>query len=691
METQPALRQQPQDKKEAWLAHLSELEEQAQRMGVHKHSLIKLYLYKLSRRYDQRIYAKLVKFLYGQELFSSLLARGELPLIEGLSVGGKPLPGECRVHIALEEITQGGALVIGKPGSGKSVFAILLLASLIRLGKDFWVFDPKGLTYRVLGKFNDNVIVVPYSKLRFNLLAPPAGVSTSRWSRCLSFQIAELGLIQGIGFLQQLFNRIYKEVEKPNMGHLLTYLRKASPKEYTAKASWIETVQGIIARIVAGVGKCLDSEDNSMLEQLTQPGTSVIFETRGLYDLSGFLVSHLLMRLYEQHLETGKVGGIFRRLCLLEEAQINAIRERGNHPATGSAPFLIQMVTTGQREAGLPLVALAQNFSQVSLEFRNNVFFTATFRSGADDISAMKHLGSYRGQVPHLQRQDVILTLRDRVTVPIRGRSFDAPSEFLGMINDDQLATIMASRWQRLEGLWRPIPTEAEMTTKPAETVASEEKKVKAEAQKPPLSAEEMHFLTTYAAKPMVMLTELYQRLKPVIKSKPTAIKIQQKLVAKEMFYPPLEIECRGRGQPKILALTELGYQLVESIYGKKRLQKQPRGQFLHAFYIAKLVQMLTAQQPQAKVVSADTRLLKAGGEVDVTLQDETGIYAFEVALSVGNITAEHLQKRLDAGYARVTVLCEMAHVEMLKRRLGGLEKVEVVALKSFLELAPKK
>jgi len=109
----------------------------------------------------------------------------KLQQADGVYLGTKA-DGSQHVHVPLDALTRHGAIV-GKPGSGKTTFALGLLERLHRKGIPFLIIEPAKTEYRSLLKCIPALrIYTPgrseVSPLQLNLFLPPRGITMEEYA-----------------------------------------------------------------------------------------------------------------------------------------------------------------------------------------------------------------------------------------------------------------------------------------------------------------------------------------------------------------------------------------------------------------------------------------------------------------------------------------------------------------------------
>ena len=477
----------------------------------------------------------LEELLSDPSLLHRLISLGDIELGDAFEAeleDGKriQLPDETTAGLSFPEFSKSGIGIFGDRGTGKSGMAISLAASTMSNSKSVAGFDPKSLTYRGLHHFQ-KFYVLSWRRLHTNILTPPPPATIEEWIPHVVNLFSGAGLKQGQGKLKLILNDLYTQVKNPTIVDLLDYLNKAiSGKRYGVKKQWLESGIGIVERIAAGTDNFLFSQDNRQLEFLLDD-RSFVLEVADLLEEEEFVVSYLLSYIGVQNRKLGRVGGGFDKLILLEESQRSMGKDKGEHSSTGGSTPFARHVNELSREVGCPVVMLAQNFREIGRSYRSGST-SIVFRSGEDDVKEMLFLGGYKKDVPHLPDRYFILRMKHRFTHPILCKTLDLPEELIRLYRDEEIAKIMASRWEKLDSLLTRVSVS--MSQPQSDTVSEKGKEVKRvppKQDKPKidevksqseektednwnLSSEERQFLLKYyEAFPDITITEFYRRL----------------------------------------------------------------------------------------------------------------------------------------------------------------------------------
>jgi len=641
----------------------------------------------------------LEELLSDPSLLHRLISLGDIVLGDAFEAeleNGKriQLPDETIAGLSLSELSKDGIGIYGQKGTGKSGMGLHIATSIMSNpnSKTLIGFDPKSLSYRGLHHFQ-NFYVLSWRKIQTNILLPPPPVTIEEWTPHVVNLFSAAGLKQGQGKLTNVIDELYVHVKNPTIVDLLDHLNKTiSGKRYGVKKQWLESVIGIVERIVAGTGNFLFSQDNCQLEYLLDE-RSVVFEVADLLEEEEFVVSYLLTYIGVQNLKLGRVGGEFRKLILLEESQRSMGKDKGEHSSTGGSTAFARHVNELSREVGCPVVMLAQNYREIGRSYRSGAT-SIVFRSGEEDVKEMMFLGEYKRDVPHLPDRSFILRMNHRFTHPILCKTLDLPEELIRLYRDEEIARIMESRWEKLESLAsrvsvsmsQPSPDTAkenEKSVPPKQDKQGREKEIEDDWK---ISSEERDcLLKYYDFFPDITITEFYNKLGV---SAVTGGKRIKSLFLKAYIQEEI-IESKGRGTHKVLVFSKKAEEFIEHVYGKKYKGK-PRGGYVHYYYlIFWTCETIKVIYEVVYIKIGETSLLGNGGEIDIVWKDKAGkIHGVEVCLTIKNILSqEHVQKRLDV-LDDLMILAKEADVPKIEKALRGMgDKLSVVSLKSFLEI----
>jgi hypothetical protein len=220
----------------------------------------------------------------------------------GETVGGEP------VQLSQQDLTK-HLLAVGQSGVGKTT---LLYKLVTQLDVPFWSFDVKQ-DYRHLIHELDGLLVLPWTKLRFNPLVPPAGVSPRRWAQVVTeiFGHATALLSGSKNYLLKSLLELYRvyglfEQDEPPYPsfHELEQMLASDPINYMRKASnYRDTVLNRVEAMNLGAGTIFDCSQGYGLEELLQ--RDVVFEFDGLSrDTQNFLMEVLMAAVSSTALRT---------------------------------------------------------------------------------------------------------------------------------------------------------------------------------------------------------------------------------------------------------------------------------------------------------------------------------------------------------------------------------------------------
>jgi len=222
---------------------------------------------------------------------------------------GKTLHNNQVYAIKEEDLTK-HLLAVGQSGSGKTTSINNIL---LQLTTPFWAFDRKR-DYRHLINERDDILVLPWNRLRFNPLKPPENVGIIRWSMVLSEILSHsTDLLSGSrNYVLSNLIELYKQYDLfndrappyPSLNELKS-LMKGDKVNFVRKTSnYRDTVLNRIEPMTEVTGPIFNCSQGYSIEQLLQ--RNVVFEFGGLNrDIQNFIQEILFAYIYEYLLENG--------------------------------------------------------------------------------------------------------------------------------------------------------------------------------------------------------------------------------------------------------------------------------------------------------------------------------------------------------------------------------------------------
>jgi len=354
-----------------------------------------------------------------------------------------PAPSDLKGELEIGTIVQGD-LAVGKfkmeladccrhiaiyaqTGHGKSVLLYNIKGQLIESKVGFWEFDVKGDGRALLNKY-ENLIVVPWRKLRWNPLRPPPKMEIKQWWQLFSEICGHAWGVYhaGVNYLLEYLDELHIEYQKS--GHLPTlhrlYELMITRHEVSRKrAEYFDVMWNRVHALNSIFGENLRIETGIKLETLL--GKQVSFELGQMrVDEQSWLIEVMLTWLYAYHLTEQNRGEKLRHVVICDEAHRiwDANKEwRDTTREMGMPP--INLFPTQFRDFGTALILTSQEPSKVTQSVHANtlVKIVGNLGSGTDINAISESMGledEERNAIHRLKRGEWIVKMSDHHTEP---------------------------------------------------------------------------------------------------------------------------------------------------------------------------------------------------------------------------------------------------------------------------------
>lgn len=290
----------------------------------------------------------------------------------------------CRMHI----------LITGQSRIGKTT-AIYLIISGLSKTKKFLIIDFKR-DYRGLVRIVEDTLVLRWSDLKLNPLAPPPFVQPREWMQIFSDLFSQaFGLLHGSNFyLQEKVDELYQiygvyegSSIYPSLFDLAELLESKGASSRVAK-DYQERVKNRVKETVRTLDKVLDCSLGYPLEELLLEN-NVVLELDGLSRaLSVFLVNYLLYWIFTYRINASERGGKVKNIIVVDEAKRIFDKNLEKLPVEGIP--IITTLTSQIGEFNVGLIVGEQTPSMLTDGIKANVGTTISFRlSNGKDIQEM--------------------------------------------------------------------------------------------------------------------------------------------------------------------------------------------------------------------------------------------------------------------------------------------------------------
>lgn len=585
---------------------------------------------------------------------------------------GTTLTGS-RYDLSQDDLTQ-HLLTVGQSGAGKTTLFYNMMA---QLAVPFWVFDLKQ-DYRHLLHDRDDLLVLPWTELKFNPLQPPEGVPPRRWIQVIAeiFGHATALLSGSKNYLMKALSDLY------NAYDLFDEVAAPYPSFYelqriaeTDKINYMRTTSDYRDRILNRVeamtltaGSIFDCNEGYPIEDLVQ--RNVVFEFDGLStDLQNFLMEILFASVYEYRVAQTQRGGGLRHVFFLDEGKqvFSIYKERQD----ASGIPTIDELTAKMREFGEGLVVADQEASKLTDSIKANTATKVLLATGDarqfEEMTASMHLSPRQQDLAQqVGVGEAIIQTGNRDPVPVDLDNYALEKT----ISDADLRDRQEKTWNKISATPRDIPVafEEQVPDAAGETAVPEDTLSGVD-----LSDDAERLLNDVAEHPFTPLTARYEAL---FSSRGKGDAPKNELVDKGIV---VERQVKTGPQRKLLQLTEKGREYVEQ-HEKMELQRKGRGGIVHQFW-----QKLITDAFEDLGWTAKRELFDA----DVYVMIEGVELVVEVAMGDNEREVEHVAEHVDT-FDVAWVACRSAQVrDGLAARLeeqGLREQVALKLCKEFFE-----
>lgn len=280
-----------------------------------------------------------------------------------------------KVYTLKEDELSQHVLTTGQSGAGKTTLFYNLMT---QLSTPFWAFDRKQ-DYRHLTNELDDLLVLPWKKLKLNPLKPPPGVKPDRWNNIFSIIFSQsFNLLTGSeGFLTTAVAELYikynlyqKQPDTyPSLYDLTNLVRSDEISVGPASASYKDRVYWRLHPVLMTVGEIFDCSQGYPIEDLIQ--RNVVLEIGGLNrNLQRFIQQILFAKTYEYLLAQGMRDEGLQLVIFADEAKqlFSVYLERQD--ASGM-PEIDDMLAKA-RQMGLSTVAADQEATKLTDSLKAN-------------------------------------------------------------------------------------------------------------------------------------------------------------------------------------------------------------------------------------------------------------------------------------------------------------------------------
>jgi DNA-binding MarR family transcriptional regulator len=590
--------------------------------------------------------------------FNSEPVSGDIDL--GRSFTGK------KYEVSKQELTK-HFLAVGQSGSGKTTLFYSLMTGV---GVPFWAFDLKQ-DYRHLADEME-LLVLPWSRLKFNPLRPPKGVPPRRWAQVFAeiFGHSTALLSGSKNFLMKSIIQLYRlyglfermEPPYPSL-HELQLLIESENVNFVRKTSnYRDTVLNRLEAMNLVAGTVFDCSQGYSTEELLE--RNVVFEFDGLSrDVQNFLMEILFAYVYEYRLAKNQRGTGLNHLFFLDEGKrvFSVYKERQSEAGIPE----IDELTAKMREFGEGLVVADQEASKLTDSLKANTYTKLLLSTGdrKQFEAVTESMNLSQRQKEYAEKLDIgeaIVQSGNSDPFPVDLYNYELEKS----VTDEKLERMMTEKWNQLSFEKRRETPEFKKATGPQQSDSSiPDDPMEQELQ---LSNESDRLLKDIVDSSFKPLTQRYQHFSSSYKGN----KAKNELVEHGVV---IERHVRTQdGKRKLLQLTDKGRNYIEEELDID-VEQKGRGGVVHRYWQKRVKEAFEKRGWTAKREMFDA-------DVYVNLNDSELV--IEVAMGNNQREIDHLKKHLDSEFDAVWIVCRNQDVlEGLKQRIdeNDLEDERVV------------
>jgi len=544
----------------------------------------------------------------------------------------KPLQEEVEGDLAQIGLTEGGALfgldnrrlsmhigIFGESRTGKTTAALQVIHSL-KEGVRILSLDAK-LDYTSVLGLRDDAVIVPWSKLRLNLLEPPLTAPLLQHLAAFADDFSDaFGFYAGSSFfLSEQINRLYEihgsfeKGEYPSLLDLDSLLDTVKSSGRVNK-DYLDRVRNRVRENVLILGKVLGCSRGHPIEKIVEEHSLVILMNGLPRSLAKFLTISILKRIFNYRINSGKRLGPIDLVVICDEAKLifPQSMERRSPEGISALTSLISQISEFQ----VGLIVAEQIPTLLSDGIKGNLGTIICFRlSNGKDIAevakTMNLTKEEREYIPRLGTGEAIVRTVG-VKDPFLVQVFDITEKIKKNISQDELkkSSLVLDSY--------PVSPRID-----PDDILGKKKEEKLLGE---LTAEELSFSMDVINHPYLNFSE--RRISLSLTSY-KANQIKTSLLKKEILEElPIKL-VRGRGRPELFfELTAKGCRVLRV----KEAQKG-KGGFFH-----RLAQRVVSEYYQRKGFKTEIESLVKGRLVDVLVEKKNGrILAVEIETGMSN------------------------------------------------------
>lgn len=540
-------------------------------------------------------------------------------------------------------------LTVGQSGTGKTTLFYNLMQ---QTSVPFWSFDLKQ-DYRHLVQYCDDLVVLPWTQLRFNPLKPPEGVSPRRWAQVFSeifchatalLSGSKNHLLKKIIELYRLYG-LFDWVSEPFPSlHELQRLIEVEKINFVRTSSdYRDRLLNRLEAMNLTAGTVFDCNQGYAIEQLLQ--RNVVFEFDGLSrDVQNFVMEILFAYVYEYRLAQTQRGNQLRHIFFLDEGKrvFSVYKER--QEASGIPE--IDELTAKMREFGEGLVVADQEASKLTDSIKANTYTKVLLPTGDQKqfTAITKSMNLSERQRKFASKLDVgeaIIQVGNQNPVPVTLDNYHLEKQ----VTDEELEKLQADQWSQLSYEPRDPTPEFEQavlgaTEKPVEIPSEPQDSID-------LSNKADQLLQDVIENPFQPLTQRYEKFTNSYHGNKAKNELVDQGIVIERELKTLD------GRPKLLQLTEKGREYVENTL-ELDTKRKGRGGIIHQYWQYRVKEAFEEAGWTAAIEKHDADVYACIGDTEL---------AVEVAMGNNPREIEHVEKHLNQGFT-VWVICRNENVQ---------------------------
>jgi len=590
--------------------------------------------------------------------FDSLVAVGDVEI--GMT------PQDHPFYLSQEELTK-HLLAVGQSGSGKTTLFYSLMTGV---GVPFWAFDLKQ-DYRHLAQEME-LLVLPWSRLKFNPLKPPEGVPPRRWAQVYAeiFGHSTALLSGSKNYLMKKIIQLYRlyglfervEPPYPSLHELQLLIQNENVNFVRKQSNYRDTVLNRLEAMNLVAGTVFDCSQGYSIETLLE--RNVVFEFDGLSrDVQNFLMEILFAYIYEYRLVKNHRDEGLNHLFFLDEGKrvFSVYKERQSESGIPE----IDELTAKMREFGEGLVVADQEASKLTDSIKANTYTKLLLSTGDrkqfEAITESMNLSQRQKEYAQkLEIGEAIVQSGNSDPFPVDLYEYKLDKT----VSDEKLEKLMTQKWNQLSSEESRETPEFERATGPQHEDSSIPDDP--EQQELQLSNESNRLLKDVVEAPFKPLTHRYQQFSSSYKGN----KAKNELVEHGVV---IERNVRTQdGKRKLLELTDKGRSYIGEELDTE-VEQKGRGGVVHRYWQKRVKEAFEKGGWTAKREMFDADVYVNMGNTELVV---------EVAMGDNQRELDHVKKHLETGFDAVWIVCRNQDVlEGLKQRMkeNNLEDERIV------------